>query len=157
MASGDIKLGLGTATAFTITLNSLGSASARESTAIDNSTNLYLDAVVEVLVNVGTVASDKRVYIYAYDSIDGTNYSDNATGSDAALTMRSPTNLKLIGVIECPTSSISYRSAACAVAPAFGGRLPAKWGIVVYNVTGAAFAASGCSAQYREVYETVAP
>lgn len=157
MATGDIKLAFGTATSISITFNSLGSAGARECTAIDNSTNLFLDALVEVLVNVGSVSSDKRVYVYAYDSVDGTNFSDNATGSDAALTMRTPTNLKLIGIIECPTNSISYRSAAFSVAAAFGGRLPPKWGIVVYNVTGASLAASGNSAQYRGVFENVSP
>ncbi len=156
-ASGDVKLAYGTATSITITLNSLGSNAAREGTAVDNGTNLFLDALVEVLVTAGTVAADKRVLVYAYDSADGTNYSDNVTGSDAALTMRSPTNLRLIGVIETPTNSVAYRSAALSVARAFGGRLPPKWGIVVENRSGAGLAASGNSAQYRGVFETVAP
>lgn len=157
---GDQRLGLGTSTAITITLNNLAShaSNGRESTAIDNSTNLnstnlYFDADVTVTAALvaGSPANDKAIYVYVYESEDGTNYTDNATGSDAAITLRSPTNLRLIGVLSCPDSGgLTYRGT-------FAVRdLKRKWGIVVRNYTGLAFAASGCSASYSGRYATAA-
>jgi hypothetical protein len=161
MAAGDIKTAFGATTALTITLNGLASSAtgARESTVVDNGTNLYLDALVTVIFELaaGSPANDKAVYVYAYGSEDGTNYTDNATGADAAITLRDPTNLRLIGVIACPDAGgLSYKSHPMSVAAAFGGRLPRKWGIVVRNYTGVAGESSGCSASYSGVYATVA-
>jgi hypothetical protein len=155
----DAKLAFGTATAFTITLNSLASSSTagRESTAIDNSSNLYLDAFVEVLLSYPNLApaNDKAAYVYAYGSVDGTNYTGSATGSDAAITLQSPTVVPFLGVIPTPTQNIAYRSAPMSVATAFGGILPPKWGIIVVNFSGQTLNASLNSAQYRGVYNTV--
>jgi hypothetical protein len=120
----------------------LAADGARESTAIDNSSNLYLDALVQLHVKLaaGSPSGDKAVYVYAYGSEDGTNYTDNATGSDAAITLRTPTNLKLIGAIACPDSGgLTYKSHPMSIAAAFGGVMPRKWGIVIQNKTGVAF------------------
>ena len=71
----EIKNKYGTSSqAITITLNSLVNDGKRESTAVDNSTSLFLDAVVQV--KIATNASndstgDKSVYIYAYGTADG--------------------------------------------------------------------------------------
>ena len=141
----NIKQVFGGDTAITITLVNLADAAARECTAVDNSTNLYLDALVRLHIQMatGTPVSDKTIYVYAYGSEDGTNYTDNATGSDAAITLRVPTNLRLIGTIAVPDAGAqTYKSAPLAVAPAFGGILPVKWGIVVQNRTGVAFGAT---------------
>jgi|SRR6185369_6557802 len=141
----NIKVAYGTSTGITCTLASLASASARECTAIDNTSNLYVDALVYVAckLQTGSPSSDKAIYVYAYGSEDGTNYTDNATGSDAAITLRSPTNLKLLGVINCPDSgALTYKSGPMSVAAAFGGLLPRKWGIVVRNVTGITLSAT---------------
>lgn len=150
----DIKQSFGTSTSITITLNSLGSASARESTAVDNSSNLYLDAIVRVSVSVGTVASPKEVRVYVYGSEDGTVYEDPATGTDAAITLEDPPVMKLARIIPCPTSSKVYE-VLFSVAQCFGGTMPRKWGIVVDNQSGAALAASNNSASYTGVYQTV--
>lgn len=154
-----IKQAFGAATAFTITLNSLASSATagRESTAVDNTSDLYLDALVEVLISFpnSAPANDKAIYVYAYDSVDGTNYAGAATGSDAAYTMDDPTVLALIGVIPIPTQNKSYRSRAFSVSSAFGGVLPPKWGIMVRNYAGQTLNASACSAQWRGVYSTV--
>ena len=155
----DIKQGFGTSTSITITLNSLASSATagRESTAIDNGTNKFLDALVYVTVNVGagTPANDKCAYVYAYGSEDGTNYTDNATGSDAAITLRDPTNLKLVAVIAMPTASATYK-VVFSIAQAFGGILPRKWGIVVRNYSGIALGASNNAASYTGIYATSA-
>jgi hypothetical protein len=153
----NIKEALGSSTAITITLNSLASSATagREATAIDNSSNLYLDALVTAILKIaaGTPANDKCAYIYAYASEDGTNYTDNATGSDAAITLRDPTCLRLIAVVPMPAASVTYK-AIFSVAQAFGGVLPRKWGIAVRNYCGIALDSSGNSASYSGVYST---
>lgn len=141
----DIKTAFGASTNLTLTLASLASGSARESTSVDNTSNLFLDALIslDIKLATGTPASDKAIYVYAYGSEDGTNYTDNATGSDAAITLRSPTNLKLIGVISTPDSGgLTYKSHPMSMAAAFGGILPRRWGIVVENKTGLAFSST---------------
>lgn len=155
------KVTFATSTALTITLNSLASSATagRESTAVDNTTNRYLDALVQVTVTLqtGTPANDKGVYVYAYGSEDGTVYTDNATGSDAAITLRDPSALVLIGFIPCPDSGgVTYESSPIAVARAFGGRLPRKWGIVVRNYTNVALHASaGNAATFTGITEDI--
>jgi hypothetical protein len=137
------------AAAITITLNSLANAGARESTAVDNTTNLYLTA--KVLVSTKTNASaptgSKCCNVYAYGS-DGTSYPDAVTGSDADITLQSPTNLVYIGSVSCPSASTIYKK-VFDTAAAFPGGLPAKWGIVVVNATGNALDAASCAATYQ--------
>ena len=71
----------------------------RESTVIDNATNLYLDAQVRVSLSVGSVPASAQVLVYAYGSEDGSLYPDTVTGSDAAVTLENPTVLRLAGII----------------------------------------------------------
>jgi len=154
----DLKQAFGASTAITITLASLANAAARESLVVDNTSNLYLDALVLVIAKLaaGSPAGVKALYIYAYGSEDGTNYTDNATGADAAITLRSPTNLRLIGAISVPDSgALSFKSHPMSIAAAFGGVMPRKWGIVLSNQSGVALDSSGNSASYSGVYQTV--
>lgn len=143
----------GSSTPLTITLDTLADSAARECTAVDNTTNLYQDVLVSLSIPLatGTPVNFQALYVYAYASEDGTNYGDNATGSDAALTMRVPTNLRNIGGIQTPTSGgLTWKSHPMSVARAFGGVLPRKWGIVVQNLTGLAFGI-GCTASYTGI------
>ena len=87
------KVAYASSASLTITLNSLGNGSARESTAIDNSSNLYLDAHVRVSISAGSVSGAPLVSVYAYGSEDGSVYPDPVTGSDAAITLENPTVL----------------------------------------------------------------
>lgn len=138
----DIKQAIGTSTGITITLAGLTDGSARESTFVDNATNLFLDAMVHlnILLATGTPASDKAINIYVYGSEDATDYTDNATGTDAAITLRDPTNLKLVQVISTPDlGALTYKSHPFSIGGAFGGVMPRRWGIVVENKTGLAF------------------
>src|SRR5437879_5583039 len=131
--------------AITITLASLATGAARESASVDNSSNLYLDALVQLKIKLqsGTPGSDKRVYVYAAGTADGgTTWPDAVTGADAAITLNSPTQLKLIGVIEAPTSAGTFISEPMSVAQAFGGILPKKWSIIVQNMTNMTFSAT---------------
>ncbi|MCZ2077901.1 MAG: hypothetical protein LC130_23220 [Bryobacterales bacterium] len=147
----------GTSTAFTITLNSLAaSASAgRESTAIDNTSNLYVDALVSVWLTLAAGTPSLGIYVYVYGSEDGTNYPDAITGSDAAYTLKSPTNLTLLKPIWTATSGgLLWRMNPMGIAWAFGGILPRKWGIVVLNNTSRAAASSGNGATYTGIKYT---
>lgn len=157
----NVKREFGTASqAITITAASLATGSARESTAIDNTSNKFLDAMVYLALKLqaGSPASNKRINVYFYASEDGTNYSDNATGSDAALTMRNPTNLFGPFVINTPDSgALTYKAVIPSVASYFGGVLPPKWGIVVQNQTNIALDSTegNHTKEYRGLYETV--
>lgn len=156
----DIKAKFGSSgQALTITLASLASSgtACRESTVIDNSSNLYLDALIQVKFKLAntTPANDKALYVFAYGTVDGgTTYSGLATGSDAAYTRDDPTTLRLVGVVPTPTQNISYCGGPWSVAAAFGGVLPAKWGIIIQNYTGAALTGTGSdhAVQYQGVY-----
>lgn len=120
----------------------LANNGARASTAVDNTTNLFLDALVFLNIKsgaAGTLATG-TVNVYAYGTSDGgTNYTEGATGTDAAITLVSPTNLKLIGIINVVAVATTYKSGPFSVAAAFGGVLPDHWGIVIENKSGGAF------------------
>lgn len=138
----NIKEEFGSSTGITCTLASLASSATvgRASAAVDNGTNKFIDALLTVAVKLatGSPANDKAVYVYGYASEDGSNYSGEASGSDAGYTQQAPTNLVLIGRIECPASGALTYKGVFRVAPAFGGILPRKWGIVIRNYTGLA-------------------
>lgn len=162
MASGDRKQALGTASqGITITLASLATGSARQSTSIDNTSNLFLDALVYLAIPIvaGTPGADKAIYVYAFGSEDGTNYTDNAGASDAAITLRAPTNLKYVDTIATPDSGALTYKWVGTIAKAFGGILPPKWGIVILNKTNLSFNATegNLIKEYRGLYENVAP
>jgi len=157
--AGDLKNKYdGGGNALTITLASLTSSATagRESTVVDNSSNLFRDALVTVAVKLqaGTIANDKAVIVYAYGTVDGgTIYTGGVTGSDAAYTMDDPTVLVAIGVIPCPTQSLTYRG-TFRVAHAFGGILPQKWGLFIRNYSGIALSATGSdhTVKYQGIY-----
>jgi hypothetical protein len=156
----NVKLAYSASANFTLTLASLASSATggRESTEIDNTTDLYLDALVyvKVVLGAGTSGNDKAVYIYAYGGPDGTAYPDAVTGANAAITLNDPTQLRLIGVINAPTSAGTF-DGYFSVAQAFGGVLPPWWGIVVRNYSGIALSATEGNHAYswRGVYQTV--
>lgn len=144
--------------AITITINTLASDAKRESTAVDNSTNCFLDALVQVRIATNTAADstgDKSVYVYAYGTADdGAACSGNASGNDAAFGAdpQQLTNCRLLGVVYAPTQNKIYESDLMSVASAFGGLLPQRWGIIVHNRTGQTLKTSDCSAVYQGLY-----
>lgn len=153
-----IKQAFGTSNqAITLTIASLTNNSARESTAVDNSSNLYLDALVQLKVKSGAASTSATGYlnVYAYGTADGgTTYSDTASGTDAAITLTVPPNARLIGSINIVANATTYESHPMSVAAAFGGVLPEKWGIIIENKTGGTLDATGGShfAIYQGVY-----
>jgi hypothetical protein len=130
----------GSATAITITLASLGASTTvgRESTAVDNVTPGYLDALVQVKVKTGsgTQADLQAVQVYIAGSVDaGTTWPDVVTGSDANVTPQSPTQLTIAQTINCPTASTTYVGEPFSVARLFGGIMPTKWSVIIRNRT----------------------
>lgn len=159
----DVKIAYASAASLTHTLASLASSAtaARESTVVNNASNLYLDALVEVCVetSTGTIANDRGVHVLVYASVDGgTNYSSRCTGSDAAYTLDDPTALRYAIYIPTPAVSTVYRCAPFSVAELFGGVLPQRWGLVVLNYSGVSLTASTSNnySKYQGVTQTVA-
>lgn len=144
----------------TITQTSLTTGSWRQSTAVDNTSNLYLDALVGGSIQVGTTpTADNAIYIYAYASYDGTNYTGGASGSDAAYTADGEEKLlKLLEIIVVDaTSDQDYVWGPVSLKEAFG-EMPSKWGIVIDNESGATTNATGTNneVQFIGVKKTVA-
>lgn len=154
----DIKQKFGTSNqTISITIASLANGSANASTAIDNSTNLYMDALVSLKVKspASSTSSSGSVVLYAYGTADGgTTYTEGATGTLAGITLTSPTNARLLGVVNVVANGTTYIAGPFAVAAAFGGTLPEKWGVIMLNSTGGTLdSASGNHAMvYQGVY-----
>lgn len=145
MADIKLKYPVSGGTALTCTLTSLASSltAGRASTYVDNSTDLNVDALVTVKVKTvaGTIANDRAVYVYAY-GYDGSIYTANATGSDAAITLDDPTTMQVLGMIPVPAANTTYQGGPWSLARLFGGVIPSRWGIVVRNYTGLALSAT---------------
>lgn len=124
----------------TITLASLGSTNSRASTYIDNTTNLFLDALVSISTKTGAsgVSSTGTINVYAYGTVNvgatSTTFTDGASGSDSAITV---VNARLIGIFNANANATEYFAGPFSVASAFGGDLPQQWGIIFNNASGA--------------------
>jgi hypothetical protein len=129
--------------ALTITLASLASSAtaARASTAVDNTTTLYEDALIFVKLTSAAASTSATGYanIYGYATVDnGTTYSENVSGTDAAITLVAPSNLILLAQVNIVANAVTYRAGPFSFCRMYGlDRLPQKWGIVVANVSGA--------------------
>jgi hypothetical protein len=141
------------AASLTLTLTSLADGGFRESTAVDNSSNKYVDALVGGKIQIGAPSADGTIAIYAYGSYDGTEYTAGLTGTDGTVTWGTTGNTGLDGANNLPLLCVisvdatddndDARWGPFSVAQAFGGILPTKWGIVVKNSTGASLHATG--------------
>lgn len=145
------------ATALTVTnLHSLASSATAgwQSGVVDNTSNLYVDALVQVVLDFANTApaNDKCVYVLAYGGDESGVYSNPASGTEGAITLTNITNtaqnLRLLGIIPYTTQDEVSESSPMSVAAAFGGILPPYWGVVVLNYSGAALAASGNTVKY---------
>lgn len=165
------RLALGASTGFAITLDSLATLTARASAVVDNTTNLYVDAHVSVKFTMaaGTLTGtneDHYVAIYVYGSEDGTTYGpfggpsarEAIDGTDRVVSINSTSTFftMRIGMVNVLLGSggLAYTSGPLGVAQACGGIMPRRWGIVVHNKTGLAFAATGHSASYSGIGST---
>lgn len=155
--AGNITLNYGTNNqAFTCTLASLVTNGARQSTVIDNSSNKYQDYLVFLKVKTGgsATAATGTVNIYALATVDGgTTYTENAGATDAAITLTSPPNARLIGIVNCVANSTTYYGGPFSVATAFGGSMPDHFAIVIENKTGGTL--DGTEGSHAKLYQGV--
>lgn len=139
-------------------LNSLGSSAtvAWQSAVQDNSTDLYEDIHLQVILDMANTApaNDKCLYVLAYSGLE-TTYSNPASGTEGSITLTNFTNTgqnaRQIGIIPYTTQDEVIESSVMSVAEPFGFILPIKWGIIIVNYSGAAIAASGNSVKWRGV------
>jgi len=161
-----IKEAFGTATAFTKTnANIATSATAGwKSNAIDNTSNLYLDAsVMAYLAAVNTPpANNKAIYLFAFSLIEGTTYTSTGDGtidgSEGTVTYPDvgtlPVVAPILDVIYYPVQNKVLNSKASSVAARFDGVLPPKWCIGMVNYSGMTLSVTNIF--YIEKYLTVA-
>lgn len=150
----DIKQAYGSATAITITLTSLGNGSARQSTEVDNSSDLYRDVVIRIKTN-GQSGGTGQLAVYVYGSVGDTIRSGNAGASDAAFSGQLA-ELDLLGTVQ-----MNAATGVTVLMPSFLqslGYVPQKWGIVIQNDSGAALSATAGDhdLDYQGIYDTVA-
>lgn len=134
------------ATAITLTAASLANGAYRQSAVIDNSSNLYMNAQVSGSIQTGTnPTAGTLITLFAYANINDTLYTAGCSGSDAAYTADGEELLlrPLMSVRVDATSDQDYLFGPVPVAPAFGGDMPKKWGLVLLNSTGVALNATG--------------
>lgn len=162
-----VKQSFGTPTAFTKTnANLANSATAGwQSNAIDNSSNLYLDALVSfefAAVNTAP-GSLVAIFCYAFGLIEGTTAFTSTgdgtpSGSEGTLTYPNVSSnvvaAPLLGVIPYPVQNRAINGGPFAVAPCFGGSLPnLKWAVGMVNFSGMTLSVTNI--YYVEKYLTV--
>lgn len=168
-----IKLAYGSTVALTIDLSTgpLASDSAllagRQSTIIDNSSNLYVDFLLAGKITTGTsptTAKQIEVWVYGAESDGGGSpvYPDVITGSDANKTFTSAdikySSLALAALLNTDaTTARTYWFRPVSIASLFGGAPPSRWGaFVVHNTAVALNSTGGNHALYSTpVYATV--
>lgn len=154
---------------YTITLASLATSSTRlvgrQSTAIDNSTNKYLDYLIAGKITTGTTPTvDKQIDLWVYGSLKDTpTYPDTTTGTDGAVTLTNAgtrnTGLRPVAsALVTATSDVGYPFAPASLTALFGALMPPnRHGLFVSHDTVAAFNATGGNhvLSYTAMYGTV--
>ena len=148
------KLEYAASSALTITLASLASSSTwtsgRQATAVDNTTNKYLDYLLAGLVTVGTSpTSGTEIRVYVVALRDDSTWPDAVGATDAAWSSSSEGTrdgyVKLAAAlrVDSTTSNRGYSFGPVSVASLFGGSCPKKFTVVVAHNTGVALNATG--------------
>lgn len=146
MAAGDVKLVTPASSDLTITLASLATSSTfiagRQSTAVDNSTNLYLDYLLAGVVTVGTTpTANTEIRVYVVALRNDSTWPDGVGATDAAWSTTTAGKgsgyLKLAAVMLCDatTSNVGYSFGPVSVAALFGGVVPDKFAVIVTHST----------------------
>lgn len=164
----DIKLKYTSPASITFTsLNALPTSATRvagaESDAIDNGTNLFVDALVSGKISTGTSPTvSKQIDIWVYAAHDETpTYPDVLDGTDSTETITSEnvrnSAMKLAHTIVVDnTSDRAYWVAPFSVAALFGGIMPRRWGLFVAHDTSANLHATAHEMKYTGAhYQTV--
>lgn len=155
----DLKTKYANAATITITLASLATSATRvagrESTAIDNSSNLYVDALVSGKITTGTSPTASIIDVWVYASHDETpTYPDVLDGTDSAETFNDEqsrnSSMKLAVTIAADvTSDQTYWVSPFSVAALFGGVMPRFWGLFVAHSTAVNLNATGSNHEFK--------
>lgn len=144
-------------TAITFDISSLATSSTfvagRESTQIDNTTNMYVDAMVTCDGILGhastapTIGQYIGLWCWGADTSLATTAIDTLDGTDSAETLSHESVLRSLNFVASPavtvaTAALTYHIQPFSVAQLFGGILPKFWGLyLAHNHTGALAAA----------------
>ena len=136
-------LNYGAKTTITISLASVAASSSliagQESNEVDNTTNKFLDALVQGKVKTGAsgvAAGSLVVYVWGSDTSAATTALDVIDGADSTETITSAGirdalfRRGAVVAIEAANSR-TYNIAPFSVAALFGGALPKYWGLFV--------------------------
>ena len=161
-----------TSTAITFDVSSLAGwatfVAGRESTQIDNTSNLYLDAQVYCDGITGhastapTVGQQIRLYVWGSDVSLATTPIDTLDGTDSAETLShvavlNSLALARVATVTVATAALVYPMRPFSVAPLFGGVLPPFWGLyLAHDHTGALAASQSGIWSYRGITATSA-
>lgn len=157
-------------TAITFDISSLGTSATfvagRESTQIDNTSNLYVDALVYVKGITGhastapTVGQEIRLYCWGSDVSLATTAIDVLDGTDSAETLGHVSVLNSLrpagaAAVTVATAGLLYYIQPFSVAALFGGVMPKFWGLfLAHNHTGALAASQSALFQYSGIKYT---
>lgn len=163
-------------TAITCTCASLVNLTARQSLAVINTTNKYLDAIISGNITLGATIGNGNIHVGLYGS-DATSLAWPATGTDAALTLPGVawgaleslqpgqlvpgTNLtyfcKLGAIGVAAGTALGLPNLSVSQAFNLGGLgLPPQWGIWVANMTGFTLSASASVLNYNGITQNIA-
>ena len=163
----DVKSNYPAAADVTITLSSLASdtnlLAGRESTAVDNSSNLYLDYLISGKITAGTSPTTARsIQVWAVGSFDGSIWPDVFDGTDSTETITSANHKNSVCrfIAEMATDATSdrvYHFGPVSVASAFGGVMPKSFVVFVTHNTAVNLNSTAGNHQIRiqPYYETV--
>jgi len=157
-------------TAITFDISSLGTSSTfvagRESTQIDNTSDLYVDAIVHVKGITGHASTAPAVgqviqlFLWGSPVSLATTAIDVLDGTDSAETLSHVSvlnSLRLVGApaVTVATAGLVYFIQPFSVAAQFGGIMPKFWGLyLAHNHTGALAASQSALFTYTGVKYT---
>lgn len=161
----NVKLSYAASAALTITLDGLASSTpflvGQESTALVNTSNLYVDGRLTARIRTGaTPTVDTEIRLYGYAALDDTpTYPDTITGTNSARTLTNAyildSGLMLLGATAVSaTANLTYPIRCLTVAEAFGLH-PTRFGVfVAHNTVGALHATGPHVVTYLGAYIT---
>jgi hypothetical protein len=124
----------------------------RESTAVDNTSNMYVDAIVDnpdgLVANANTIGQEIRIYCWGQNDSAATKNISTLAGTDAArtITVEALQALRLAAAIPAlATGSLTYYFQPFSVAALFGGIMPKFWGLFVTHSMVSDFGATQAS------------
>jgi hypothetical protein len=144
----------------TVTLTSLANASMRAASMIDNTTNKYVDAQLQLKLPVQAgaapaVGGDKAIYVYFYGGVKPDLLTHPVTGTDSAVAVASAGNLIGPYAVAMTDINVTVETIIPSVATFFGGVLPPYWGPVFYNQMSASLGAEATISYLGIKYDAV--